>query len=84
MADSRDDRNNEKREDAAVKGDVSTELEDDTRCGWFSCRPRWLQAANIPNVLLLLLCWLVVVQGMFRTHVHPEVAHIWTFNGSIL
>ena len=43
-------------------GDLA--LPGDGRCGWFCCKPQWLQFFNRPKCFLVCLCLFVLCQGV--------------------
>lgn len=47
-------------------------IEDEGECGWFSCRPAFLQRVNNPIGYLCVLSMFLVTQGRFILRRFPE------------
>ena len=62
-----------------VKEEEEEEEEETMTCGWRGWRPQWLQACNNPKVFLILLCWLVIVQGENYSNHFASWNFKWTY-----
>nr|XP_054750660.1 solute carrier organic anion transporter family member 4A1-like [Lytechinus pictus] len=56
----------------SVNGVVVDDVSPDLDCGWFSCRPGWLQHLRKPPFLLVSLCFATILQGMIVNGFTPS------------